>query len=254
MGKQKSKPNVYLLFAIGTSLLVAAWLMRSFPLLIFAGLAPLFAISDHAEEDRIWNKLELVGVALAISLWAAHIFNTDFLIQSLIQCIALTLTFVTYTFARQNLGTRLGKLPLVLFWLALEYLFPKLRLHKEVSFLADSLVLKTDWYRWTIHTGYLGVSCWVLLTNLLFYHAIFQRGVQIPYLVLFCLAIAAPIVYSYTLDEQGIGRLAMESLYANSEASTVVYAERGEWIVRTATWVSGLIILFTIVKSNTRKK
>jgi hypothetical protein len=258
MGKEKNKTNPYVLFLIAAVLVVAAWLMRSFPILVFVALSPLFAIADHAEEDNIRNKLDLVGVALALGFWAAHFFETSSITWSMFQAIAFTLAFVVYAFARQNLGARLGKLPLVLFWLALEYLFLKLPPFKTESlFLADGLALKPDWFRWTIQTGYIGVSCWILFSNLIFYHAAFQKGFQLPYAIGFCVVVAAPLIYSYTLNEPGIERGTMEALYAHLEQPQDIpafYLGKGEWTARTAAWISVLIVLFALVKSNTRKK
>lgn len=255
MAKEKNKINPYVLCLMASALLVAAWLMRSFPVVIFAALAPLFAISDHAANDNVWNKLELAGVALAIAIWTGHLFAAGAVVYSLLQAIAVTLTFVAYAFTRQSLGARLGKLPLLLFWLALEYAFLKLQAASYVVFLADSMQLKTDWFRWTEKTGYLGVSLWILLANLTFYHALFQNGFRLPFLLAFIVIVVAPIVYSYSLNNTAIDRTAMVSFYqGGGGALPAFYLEKGEWIPRTSAWISVLIILFALVKNNTTKK
>lgn len=255
MAKEKNKINPYALCLLACALLVAAWLMRSFPVVIFAALAPLLAISDHAAKDNVWNKLELAGVAVAIAIWAGHLFAAGAVVYSLLQAIAVTLTFVVYAFTRQSLGARLGKLPLLLFWLALEYAFLKLQVASYVIFLADSMQLKTDWFRWTEKTGYLGVSLWILLANLAFYHALLQNGLRLPFLLAFAVIVAAPIVYSYTLSNTAIGRSAMVTFYqGNGGPWPEFYVEKGEWIPRTSAWISVLIILFALVKNNTTKR
>lgn len=256
MAKEKDKLNPYLLFSIGAILLVAAWLMRSFPILIFAALAPLMAIADHADEENSWNKMELVGVALALGFWAGHVFATSSVIYAMIQSILFALVFVLYAYVRFNLGSRLGKLPLVFFWLALEYVVLKSGQTSNATFLADSLAVKMDWIRWTGYTGYLGVSAWILLANLFLYQALLNRGLQLPYLVVFCLVVAAPIIYSYTLEDSGtIGRESMIQFYRGAVDTSLPasYVEKAEWTARTAAWISVLIALFALVKSNTRK-
>lgn len=256
MAKETNKINPYLLALIAVALLSAAWLMKSFPILIFAGLAPLFAITDYAQKENSWNKLETVGVALAISWWAGWMFAPTQIVASLVIAIALTLLFVIYAFTLQSLGQRLGKLPLILFWLALEYVVLKVKLGNEVLFLADSLQLKTSWYQWTGETGYLGLSLWILLANLMLYHGILQKGVQPIFLVAFGVIVVTPIIYSLVLtNAEPITRTVMTSFYETNEISVPgVYSERGEWISRTATWISVLIVLYAAVKRNTSKK
>lgn len=139
--------NVWILFATATLLLAAGWLMKPFPVLIFAALAPLFAISDQAREHPSpWNRFELILLALSIGLLAAHAFDLSTLIPVLLQAILFTFVFVGYAFAYKNLGARLGKFTIIFFWLGLEYLVLKLPWHTKVVYLADSILLKPDWY------------------------------------------------------------------------------------------------------------
>lgn len=255
MGKEKNKINPYVLGVGAAALLTGAWLMRSLPIFIFVGIAPLFALTDHAQKDNRWNKLELVGVALAISLWAGWVFASEFVVNALLEAIAITVVFVGFTAVRQWLGAKLGKLPLILFWLALEYVFLKLHFTNQVLFLADALQLKKEWYAWTDKTGYLGISLWILVVNFALYLGTLQQGIRVPYLVLFLVLLVAPIVYSYTLtNESVLGRAEMEVLYQTNQAASSSYQDKGEWITRTAAWISVLIILFAIVKHNTAKK
>ena len=49
--KSNSIISPWILFAAGTILFTSGWLMKSFPLLIFVGIAPFFAIVDQGKED-----------------------------------------------------------------------------------------------------------------------------------------------------------------------------------------------------------
>ena len=90
--------------------------MKSFPILIFIGIAPLFAISDAAKDKETpWNHLELILLSLAISLFSASIFDTTQLILVLAQAIVFTLAFAGYTFSYHSLGSRLGKFTIIFF-------------------------------------------------------------------------------------------------------------------------------------------
>lgn len=250
--------NVWILFAASTFLLSAGWLMKSFPLLIFIGIAPLFAISDAAKDKETpWNHLELILLSLALSLFCASVFDTTQIILALAQAILLTLAFAGYTFSYQNLGSRLGKFTIISFWLGLEYLLLKLPWRNDFYFLADALELQKTWWKWNADLGYLSISIWILVVNLIFYLAFLKSSSINWFLVVFAVVlVAGPIVYSvYYLDIPGINRDQMIMLYSNaSDAIPETYKNRGELITRTAAWLSVLIILLAVVKNKIKKK
>jgi hypothetical protein len=247
--------NPYLLFVAAGILMSAGFLMGLFPVLIFAGVAPLFAIADYADGEHFWNKLELAGIALAIALFAAHDLQFELLVPSLLQAILFTLGFAAYTYTKKNLGPALGKLPLILFILALEYLVLKTGFGSSSVFFADAMQFKPEWLRWTSYTGYLGVSFWILASNLLLYMAVLRGPVSPLFITMFLVAVIAPIAYSYTLDLEVVNKQDMLKAYTGKlEIQQGDYFKNSEWVPRTAAWVSALILLFTFVKSYTRKK
>lgn len=250
--------NVWILFAAATLLLSGGWLMKSFPVLIFIGIVPLFAISDVAKDKETpWNHLELILLSLAISLFCATIFDTTQLIPLLAQAIVLTLAFAGYAFSYQSLGSRLGKFTILFFWLGLEYLMLKLPWRNDFYFLADALELQSSWWRWNSDIGYLSISIWVLVVNLIFYQAFLKSSsINWLFVVLAVLLVAGPVLYSiFYLDEAGLNREQMIALYSNgTEEFSEKYKNRGELIARTAAWVSVLIILLALVKNKIKKK
>jgi hypothetical protein len=250
--------HVWVLFTTATLVLSAGWLMKSFPILIFIGISPLFAISEIAKEkESPWNHLELILLSLVVSLFCASFFDTTQLIIILAQAILMTIAFGGYSFAYQNLGSRLGKFTIIFLWLGLEYLMLKLPWRNDFHFLADSLALKTDWWRWTNEVGYLAVSLWVLVANLIFYLAIYKSpAINWFFIAISILFVAGPIVYSiYYLDHPGINREQMMALYdGDGIRLSIDYQDRGELITRTAAWVSILILLLAFVKNKIKKK
>lgn len=250
---KQSKFNPYILFAASVALLTGGVLMKTFPLLVFSGIAPLFAIADKAEGEHVWSKVELAGVSVAVMIFAWHLFDTAEMVSSIIQAIVIALVFVGHAFCRQALGARFGKLPLMLFWLTTEYLLLKVYPKPGSFFLGDALQLVPDWSRWTTKTGYLGTSLWILTANLLLYQGLLHEKISIPWLVLFVIVIVGPIIYSYRITSSGIGKEDMIALYANG-AGAKEYVRSGEWVPRTAAWVSALVMLLAIVRSNIRKK
>lgn len=245
------------LFFIATGLLIAGWLMKSFPVLILVGLSPLFAIADKSHsEEKFWNYAELILIALALSLLAGHVFQLSYLISAIIQAIGFTLAFVGYAFVHQSLGPRAGKVTIIIFWLAMEYIFLKLQWPLDNLFLADAVQLKTDWLNWTFYTGYLGSSLWILIGNLFFYLAILKAGrINWAWLIIFLVSLIAPIIFSFTTELKATQREEMIGLYSSSpNVLNSIYLKRGEFIPRTAAWISILIFIFALVKNKTQKK
>lgn len=257
MAKKNNQPyNAWVLFSIATLLLTAGWLMKSFPVLIFLGFAPLFAITDQAKDHKSpWNRFELILLSLSVSLFAAQLFRTQLLVFVLAQSILFTLTFVGYSFAYQSLGSRLGKFTIIFFWLGAEYILLKLPWSEQTLFLADALHLQASWLKWTYHVGYLGASFWILLVNLLFYLTFFQKKeFNGYYFAAGITVIIVPILFSYQTETTGINHAEMIALYTQGTTGSGKYLKQGELIARTAAWISVLIILLSFVKNQTRKK
>lgn len=255
MAKKTNLPS-YSLFITSAILLSAGWLMASFPILIFLALAPLFALTDRATDtSSVWEKMEWVLLAMIVSFAAAHAFDLSYIVSSMLYGILFTMAFIGHVWVRQTLGSRVGKITVILFWLAIEYILLKVRL-SESTFLADSLRLQGDWARWNIHTGYLGSTLWILMTNLMVYETFLSdKPFQWYSIALAVLFLFGPIAYSYTLDNAPIDRTTMLSLYeGNPGMEDVTYLARGEFMVRTAAWISTLILLFTFVKSQTNSR
>ena len=254
---KENKLGPFILFLIAAFFLSAGWLMKSFPIFIFIGLAPLFALTDQIKKEEVfWESFEWILIALCLSFFAAHFFSLRLLPTVFIQGIAFTLSFIAYKFARQSLGDRLGKLPVLFFWLGIEYIFLKLHWPTNSLFLGDALSLQMDWQHWNIHTGYLGASFWILLVNLILYYSYFKTGkMNWPLFILFLIMLSVPIVYSYIADKEVITREMMISFYNNNETPALLtYEQRGEFIPRTSAWISVLILIFALVKNKTKKK
>ena len=255
MAKENNHSPILLLSVAGLTA-TGAWLMASFPIFIFFTLAPLFALTDRADNTSVvWEKMEWVLLALTIYFLAAHTFDFSFLISSMVYAILFTMPFIGYVWVQQTLGSRAGKITIVILWLAVEYILLKVGLVDSI-FLPDALRLQPTWVRWNIHTGYLGASFWILLTNLLLYQALLSKNpFQWHWIASAVIVLGGPLAYSYLINSSAITRKDMMNLYAEkSMIKDVVYLARGELVVRTSAWLSTLILLFTLVKSQTIKR
>ena len=253
---KKSSISPLLHVGISTVLLLAGWLMAPFPVFIFIGLAPLFSLADRTETNSpLLEKMEYILLSLSISLVAYCALKGESIVMALTAAIVFTLAFVAHAWVWQTLGIRTGKITLILFWLGLEYIFLKL-IPESGIFLADTMRLQGSWTRWNVHTGYLGSSFWVLTVNWCFYQTfLHDKVIHWGWFAAAVIVWLGPAAYSYTLDISPISRQDMINLYKGRPTEMdVAYLARGEFVVRTAAWLSTLILLFTLVKSQTAKR
>lgn len=251
---ESERINIWWLLLGGAVLLSAAWLMRSFPIFIFVGLAPFFAILDHTlESENFWEHAEMILIGLAVAFFAAFAFDASSIVTVLIHAILFTLPFIGFAFVHESLGPRTGKFIVILIWLGLEYLLVKLQWPTNTIFLADSLTAWLNWVRWNQETGYLGATAWILTSNWLLYAGTMRNGLNWPLVLLALTVIAGPLVYSLMIEAKPILRKDMIELYSTDSVLKGSYATKGELVARTCAWISILILVFAGVKSSTAK-
>lgn len=253
---KETKLNPYWLAGISAALLTAGWLMKSFPVFLLVGYAPLFALTDRISDKKpFWNQFEFILFALALSIFAANIFATESLLASVTQGIILTLSFIAFGFARQALGNRTVIFTIIFFWLAFEYVFLISPWRETFVYLADGFILQPQWLTFTQHTGYLGISLWILVCNVLVYTSYFKTGkFSWGWASTAGSAMVLPILLVVIKDWEPITRAMMINQYTTQEIEKTIYTSRGEWIARTGAWVSVLILLLSLVKNKTGKK
>src|SRR5690349_21015719 len=127
MAKENSSSYPPVILCLASALLLSGgWLMASFPIFIFFGLAPLFALTDRADNTAgIWEKMEWVLIALTVAFLAVRTFDFSFTASSILYAIVFTLPFIGQVWVKQVLGNKAGKITILLFWLAIEYVLLK---------------------------------------------------------------------------------------------------------------------------------
>jgi apolipoprotein N-acyltransferase len=148
-----------------------------FPFLLFGGFVPLLFIADSREEGAegfrlfpyflhafiLWNILSTFWVANA-NLAAGIFANTA---NALLMCIPVVLGVQA-----KRLLPKTGYQPLVVFWLAFEYLHYHWDLSWPWLHLGNGLASFPGWIQWYEYTGVLGGSLWILAMNLVIYDLI----------------------------------------------------------------------------------
>lgn len=197
----------------------------------------------------------MVFGAVALGAVFARPFTYDHLMGVVLFGIIMALLFRGFTFA-QRVVPKIKKVMIIIAILALEYIVLKLGYPKEPVFIADALQHVGHWTGWNSYTGYLGMSFWVLIVNLFFYKALFEKpSWHWPSAAFGVLLLIIPVLISSNADWTSLTRLNMEQVYLSGGYSIdgTRYLQQGEWIARTATWVSVLMVIFTLIKIRTKK-
>jgi len=218
---------------------------------IFVAIAPIFALLDHPWTPKSLYITFLAALMLVIAI--VLVPKGGFVLHALFYIAVIVELLVLYLIGQYRTQGRLNKFSLIIVCIGVEYLFLKFFIFE--NFLADILQDKPSWTRWNIYTGYLGAGLWILLTNLLFYQAVFKKDkINVFLIALGIAAIGLPMLYSFYLTNNPVTKDQLIRLYSGDDTNLPTsYAVYGELISRTGAWVSILIIIFTLVRAKTKK-
>ena len=220
---------------------------------MFAAIAPLFAIQDYTrDDDRFWNLTELILGALAIGLFAARFFEMQYLVNSLVQAIVLSLAFVGSSFAHRKLGSWSGHFTTMIFWITIEYAFLKSPWSGTFLLLGTAFSLKTEWLGWTQYTGYLGISLWILIANLFLYYSFLRKEkIQWSWLIPTLLWITVPVALTFgkNMHPASLNKYDQVAHVKNKEN----FIQSHEVIPVAATGLSFLILLVAATRNKKHK-
>lgn len=245
------------LFILTQTLLLLTFAFRDFPIFAFFAFAPMFALIDHPSALKDFSLPFLVAMLTAFILYSFKEPNTpqSYVLSWIIYFSALALVFTAYIFLQRWTSDRLNKFALILFILGMEYLFLRFMTNLNPVFLADLLKYKGSWTRWNIFTGYTGATLWILLSNLLFYHALFKKEkLNWPMCAAAFVIVLGPLIYSLSSSNIGLTKVDVLNFYLGRGDFSTRYSEYGELISRTGAWVSLLILIFTLTMAMTKKK
>jgi hypothetical protein len=238
-------------------MLLLAFAFRDIPIFVFVAFAPMFALVDHPSALKDFSLPFFVAMLTAFILYSFKEPNTQqsYVLSWIIYFSVLAMVFTIYIFLQRWTSDRLNKFALILFILGMEYLVLKLMTDLNPVFLADLLRNKGSWTRWNIMTGYTGATLWILLSNLLLYHALFKKE-KINWLmcVVAFVIILGPMIYSLNSSNTALTKADVLNFHLGLGEFGSTYSEHGELISRTGAWVSLLILIFTLTKAMTKKK
>lgn len=244
-------PVLVALLALGC--LIAGW--KFLTPLLFVWFAFLLMLYDILKDSNLsFGKFSIFTIAfMAIGIGAVKLLDTSYSRITLLQSIALAVPFILYYSIESFLPGKIGKFSIVLFWFSVQYLFVKLFPSSCLFITADAPSIPSEWVRWNIKTGFLGGSLWFLAANFFIYRTFSAPpGANRAALALAVLSIGVPAYISSIMTATSLQMDDLINLYRYNEGS-FPYLTSGEVIPRTASWISILIIIFTLVKIKTQK-
>lgn len=248
----ESKPRAYSLILISLALIVLS--QYYLPTVSLIAFVPLFWLLEKTTEQKLGYVTWFFGV---FSIFTLHAFlQLQDLISIVIYAIGLSLAVSLYVITNSVSKNRLGLFTILIFWLGFDYLILKTLPEASQVFISSYFDGSTA-VRWSRSTGNMGITVWILLSNLLMYYvflwedAVFKNQMRWLSFSYSIILIAIPVVISlyFTSDQTPITLAEVQGVYAyDDKVVGANYKENGEWLGRTTAWVSVMIIVYTAVK------
>ncbi|MEM7108497.1 MAG: hypothetical protein AAF519_09755 [Bacteroidota bacterium] len=250
--------NLRVLLLIGVSICLVLLSRLYFSAVSLMAFVPLVWLLENSAKRKIPILYWFLGSVAILTI--SSLFNLEIKIWGVLYGAGLTLALSLYLLTSRFSKNRLGMFTILFFWLGFDYLVLKVVSTAAPAFLS-SFFDGSKAMGWSRSTGNLGITAWVVISNLLFYYvllwrdAIFQKTIRWMSLIYALLLISLPVVISFYVitDLAPITVEEMKSVYMNSKISLdVSYAKNGEWLGRISAWVSIMIVVYAVIKSKTK--
>lgn len=254
--------------AISTLCFIEAKTFPSFPIGMFFVFAPLLAIADY-EKQTLRSIAVCVITVLSFSLIELFVTQTNIYgaFYFFISCLILLASFRVI---RKSMKYSIAFLSLILFGLSIDFLNLNVDQIDNNVVLAYSFANVSNWIQWYGYTGLLGGTFWIMVVNLLCFMAFFlgnpiENNVwRWRTMVLILIALILPILISNQIIQQmdfepvsaiGTKEPNWDLIIASENpknAVTSMMNNYGEYLGRTAVWLSVLILLSLVVRLKTK--
>jgi hypothetical protein len=231
---------------------VLGWYWLPFLFVAFAFLFHL--ITNIESKTNIYQFSFAIFSCVSTSIILIKILEDTFTWLTLIQAFTLPFAFIIFEIIDRKLPKRFSYFIIILFWLSYQYLFIKFAPGQFLFLLPNAPCIPPSWMRWNTYTGFMGGSLWILVVNLFVFQSFFKSK-RIDWLqIIFLVAVVMiPIFISQSVRTNALQSNEMLDLYTGRKIDNMEYTSTGELILRTAVWISVLIIIFTFVKAKTIK-
>jgi len=264
----ESNKHLIIYAVIAIICFIEAKIFSSFPIGIFFFYAPLLAIVDR-EKQTFASISILISGLLIISLFQGIVGFTN-LEDAIFFFIFNTILLVSFRIIRRSMKFSIALLSFILFGASIDFLILYLDQIDNTLVLAYAFSNSTSWIQWFGYSGVLGGTVWILIVNLFFFKVFFygmplqKRLWRWRTMIMVVITIALPIAISNLMLLQltfGPELLSQNTitdwsfLLATENPDnevTSMMSKYGEYMGRTAVWLSLLIVLSAFVKFKTK--
>ena len=213
------KYQLLLLSVLSGLIMAAAWPMRGFPGLLFAGFVPLLIVEDfiyrHPEK---FIKFSLLFYSYPAFLtwnglttwWIYNSTGVGAIVAIAVNSLFMTIIFQLFHFTRRKLKNDLSAYAaLIFYWMSFEYLHLNWDLNWPWLNIGNGFSSYSRWVEWYEYTGTFGGTLWVLVANILLFLFIYRSSfkrikyklktrdlILIPSIVIW---IIVPLIISYSI-------------------------------------------------------
>ncbi|MEM9390107.1 MAG: hypothetical protein AAGA02_06510 [Bacteroidota bacterium] len=248
----ESRKQALIFIAIAAGLVLLSRTYFSTASLI--AFAPLIGLLENTSDRKFPFFYWFGGALLVFGLNAVLTLSDP--ISIIIYSIGITLACSAYLLTTYFSKNKLGVFTLLLFWLGFDYLILKVLPTASNAFLSTFF----DGYKivgWSRKTGYFGITAWIIIANILFYYvflwrdALLKNKIRWLSLIYSILLIVIPVAIGLFIAPEltPVTLAELNTVYAgNSSVTDLNYSENGEWLGRTAAWVSIMILVYAVIK------
>lgn len=242
----KNNNITYVLASISLISLALAIFIPALAPLSFIGLAPLFQIYEKGK-TRVGVIHVFVILLIIYILWSLH-HSISVWYMPMLYAVAMSLSLIIFSFTDRYAKNRIGLFTIIIYWLAFEFIMLEIDNRYAIYLLGNIFGSQPELMSWNAYTGLIGASMWILTINILIYYAVFRKNrfldkrIHWPGLLL----TITLIVLSLLIQPDTPAIEAHDLIQGNSALKQ--RAGNGEYIGKTAVWVSALLILYGFVK------
>ncbi len=211
-----------ILLAVLSGLLLApAYFKWGTGFIMFIALVPLLLIEhDHflnKDKNKTKNLFWYPVITFAIFnlltiwwVWYAHVLGA--IVGIPLNTLVMTLPFMAFHYAKRNLGPRLGYFSLIVFWVAIEYLYLNVQVNFPWVLFGNAFFNDVAFIQWYEVTGVFGGTAWILILNILFTRLLIGLNTSLSFqenkgtiswiLAFLIIPIVISVVRFYTYEEE----------------------------------------------------
>ncbi len=153
-------------------LLFAAWPMSPFTILIFVAFIPLLYLEQKTRHNGHFFGLLYLNFFtwnVATTWWIWNASPGGAVLAIVANSLLMTIPWMLFRFTKKKLGSRVGYISLIFYWLTFEYIHHNWDLSWPWLTLGNVFATSPNWIQWYQYTGTTGGSLWVLLVNIVLF-------------------------------------------------------------------------------------